>query len=29
MVGLFGLTVRLGLHRLPLFHKVFLVLYSV
>jgi FkbM family methyltransferase len=29
MVGLFGLAVRLGLHRLPLFNKVFLVLYSV
>ena len=29
MVGLFGLAVRLGLHRLPLFNKVFSVLYSV
>lgn len=28
MVGLFGLTARLGLHRLPGFNQAFLVLYS-
>ena len=29
VVRLFGLTARLGLHRLPLFNRVFLALYSV
>jgi FkbM family methyltransferase len=29
LVRLFGLTARLGLHRLPLFNRVFLSLYSI